>query len=162
LNFISSEMAEVHNASHDKDWSVSRSNLGAMNLNAIEIGETWQALQELKAYARRRPDFPRLSIVPDLDSPEALRIYYREPLTFVGGRNCTDPWTMMMIKTDGTVIPAHGRCYDFPLGNVKETPLSELWNNGRFQTFRQTLKSAGGAMPACARCCGVINKRLRS
>ena len=69
---------------------------------------------------------------------------------------------MMMIRTDGTVIPAHGRCYNFPVGNVTERPLPELWNNTRFRTFRQTLREAGGTLPACARCCGVIGKPGRA
>mgnify|MGYP001301817469 CR=1 FL=1 len=54
----------------------------------------------------------------------------------------------MMVKTDGIVIPAHGRCYDFPVGNLTDTPLEELWNNARFLEFRKLLKHAGGTLPA--------------
>jgi hypothetical protein len=63
-----------------------------------------------------------------------------------------------MVKTDGTVIPAHGRCYNVPVGNLTERPLADVWNGARFQAFRKTLRDAGGTLPACARCCGVIGK----
>jgi MoaA/NifB/PqqE/SkfB family radical SAM enzyme len=158
LNFISAEMAAAHNARYNGELAVSRSNLGTMDLQAIDIAAMWRALQDLKAYARFKPDFPSLSIVPDFLSLQELQVHYRNPRVFVGGRNCTDPWTMLLIKTDGAVIPAHGRCYNFPIGNVTETPLPELWNNARFRAFRKILKDAGGSLPACARCCGVIGK----
>jgi Fe-coproporphyrin III synthase len=158
LNFISDEMARVHNASYGADLPVARANLGTMDLHTIDVEAMTQALLDLKAYASARPGFPRLTIVPDVISPARLETYYRDPLTFIGGRNCTDPWRLVMIKTDGTANPAHGRCFDVPVGNVKQTPLPELWNHGRFRAFRQSLKAAGGTLPACARCCGVIGK----
>lgn len=158
LNFITEEMAAAHNAQHGGEYHMARSNLGTMDLATIDLAAMWQALQELKVYAAARPDFPRLTIVPDVASPQDLHIFYRQPLTFIGGRNCTDPWRMLMIKTDGTVIPAHSRCYNIPLGTLQETPLPELWNHARARAFRQTLTAAGGTLPACARCCGVIGK----
>ena len=56
------------------------------------------------------------------------------------------------------MIPAQNRCYNFPIGNIQTTPLSDLWNHERFRGFRQTLQRAGGTLPACARCCGIIGK----
>ena len=160
LNFITAEMAEAHNALYGGELEVARSNLGTMDLDAINVPAMWQALAELKAYARSQPGFPPLTIVPDFRSPEGIEIFYRQPLAFISGRNCTDPWRMLLVKTDGTVIPAHGRCYNFPVGNVAETALPELWNSARIRGFRQTLKEAGGTLPACSRCCGVIGKPI--
>ena len=134
------------------------SNLGTMNLETIDLEAMGQALRDLKAYARARPRFPSLTIVPDVSMGADLEIYYQQPLRFIGGRKCTDPWRMMMIRTEGTVIPAHGRCYNVPIGNVTEMPLKELWDTARFRAFRKTLQEAGGTLPACARCCGVIGK----
>lgn len=156
VNFISDVMAARHNASHHGEWAMARSNLGAMDLAAIDLDAMWAALQELKRYGRER--MLRVTIVPDLEEPEELAVYYRQPLRFIGGLTCTDPWRMMMIKTDGTVIPAHGRCYNVPVGNLTESSLAAIWNGARFQTFRRTLRDAGGSLPACARCCGVIGK----
>ena len=158
LNFITEEMAAAHNAQIDGAWAMTRSNIGTMNLDAIDLEALWRALAAVKTHASTQPAFPPLAIVPDLASVADLEIYYRQPLRFVGGRHCTDPWRMMMIRTDGTVIPAHGRCYDIPAGSVTETPLPKLWDNARFRAFRRTLQDAGGTLPACARCCGVIGK----
>jgi Fe-coproporphyrin III synthase len=164
LNFISDRMAEVHNAQYDGDLSVVRSNLGDIQPEEMPVAILWEELQRVKAYARDRSAdparrFPRVSITPDVTDVDLLDTYYREHLTFVGGRNCTDPWKLMMIKTDGTVIPAHGRCYNFPVGNVTEQTLPDIWNGARFLQLRSTLREAGGTLPACARCCGVIGKK---
>jgi hypothetical protein len=132
LNFISDDMAARHNAFHHGEWAMARSNLGAMDLAAIDLDAMWHALQELKLYGKER--MLSLTIVPDLDSPEELEVYYRQPLRFVGGLACTDPWRMI------------------------ERSLADIWNGARFQRFRRTLRDAGGTLPACARCCGVIGK----
>jgi MoaA/NifB/PqqE/SkfB family radical SAM enzyme len=159
LNFITEGMARAHNARYGGDLAVVPSSLGTMDPADFETGAIWAELERVRAYARSRGRaFPALTIIPDFAGREGLDTFYREPLTFVGGRHCTDPWKMMMIKTDGAVIPSHGRCYNFPVGNIQTSPLPDLWNNDRFRTFRQTLRQAGGTLPACARCCGVIGK----
>lgn len=158
LNFITSEMAENHNRSHNGQLRVVRSNLGDIDPAGIDVSSLWESIQELKAYLRTRKNL-QWSIVPDFEERIDLETYYREPLSFVGGRTCTDPWQMMMIQTDGTVIPAHGRCYHVPMGRATETPLQEIWNGDRYLEFRDTLRRAGGTLPACSRCCGVTGKR---
>ena len=158
LNFISEEMATVHNAGAGAELPVCRSNLGTMDLETIDLNAMGEALRALKALMHSRPDLPPIQIVPDLNTLEELQTYYLDPLTFIGGRRCTDPWQMMMIRTDGSVIPAHGRCYDYPIDNVHEAPLYTLWNHERFRTFRKLLQAEGGTLQACARCCGVIGK----
>ena len=159
LNFITDGMAQVHNSRYGSDLPVARSNLGVMDPAAFDTGAIWAELQRVHAYVRSRGDaFPRVMISPDFTSQEGVDMLYHEPLTFVSGPRCTDPWRMMMIRTDGSVIPAQNRCYNFPIGNIQTTSLSDLWNNDRFRSFRQTLHRAGGTLPACSRCCGVLSK----
>jgi MoaA/NifB/PqqE/SkfB family radical SAM enzyme len=159
LNFISEEMATIHNARYGGDLRVVRSNLGDIAPEQIPVDALWDEIERVKAHARERASkCPPLDIVPDPSDQSVLRRYYQNHQEFVGGRNCTDPWKLMMIKTDGTVIPAHGRCYNFPVGNVNEQSLPDIWNSARFVEFRHTLKNSGGSLPACARCCGVIGK----
>jgi MoaA/NifB/PqqE/SkfB family radical SAM enzyme len=169
LNFITAEMADVHNAQVEgelrelPDLRVVRSNLGDIAPEQMPVEVLWAELERVRAYARAQgPAFPPLHMVPDAPGPALLERFYREPLAFVGGRQCSDPWKLMMVKTDGTVIPAHGRCYNFPVGNVTEQPLATIWNGPRFVSFRQALQGAGGTLPACARCCGVIGKPAKS
>ncbi len=159
LNFITDGMAQAHNARYGADLPVTRSNLGAMDPATFDTGAIWAELQRVRAYVRSRgPALPRVTISPDFTSREGIDALYHEPLTPVTGPRCTDPWNMMMIRTDGSVIPAQNRCYNFPIGNIQTTPLSDLWNHERFRGFRQTLQRAGGTLPACARCCGVLSK----
>ena len=151
-------MAAAHNRRHP-ELGVAPSNQGPMDLLALDAGVLWREIQEIKSWARA-PGHPPVTVVPDLATPDAVAGYYRRPSDFVGGRRCSDPWRMMMVKTDGTVIPAHGRCYDVPVGNVERQTLSEIWNAPRFRDFRVTLREAGGSLTACARCCGVIGKSV--
>ncbi len=159
-NFVTAEMAAAHNAAFGAPYQVAVSNVGPMDLAGIDVGALWDALTEAKAWARARS--MRLTVVPDAPTPRALETYYREPAAFVGGRRCSDPWRMLMVRTDGAVVPAHGRCYDVPLGNVADTPLASLWNAEPARRFRRDLRAAGGTLPACARCCGVIGKPIAS
>ena len=54
----------------------------------------------------------------------------------------------MMIKSNGDVIPAHGRCFNLPVGNLYEQNLQEIWNSGSYGKFRRDLVEAGGLFPA--------------
>jgi len=154
-------MAEVHNAAYSGDLRVAVSSLAAIEPERMPVDRLFEELQRVKQYACSRASGTwRLHLAPDVDDPAVLRTFYHDHLAFVGGRGCTDPWKMMMIKTDGAVIPSHGRCYDFPVGNVTDQALRDIWNGSRFVEFRQTLRRAGGSLPACARCCGVIGKPI--
>ena len=61
-----------------------------------------------------------------------------------------------MIDSDGEAIPVHGRCFRFPVGNIREQSLASLWNHGQLAKLRRTLQRAGGLLPACSRCCSGI------
>lgn len=159
LNFITDDMARVHNATYGSDLAVTRSNLGVMDPAAFDTGAIWAELQRVRSYVRSRGDaLPPVTISPDFASREGVDTLYHDPLTLVSGPRCTDPWNIMMIRTDGAVIPGQSRCYNFPIGNIQTTSLSDLWNNDRLRAFRQTLHRAGGTLPACSRCCGVLSK----
>ena len=61
-----------------------------------------------------------------------------------------------MIKSDGTAIPAHGRCYNLTVGNIYEENLTTIWNSPVLGAFRKDLMKAGGLLPACSRCCSAF------
>jgi hypothetical protein len=62
-----------------------------------------------------------------------------------------------MVKSNGEVIAAHGRCYDLRVGSLYEERLSAIWNSARFREFRRLLRQEGGLLPACLRCCGAMS-----
>jgi hypothetical protein len=158
LNFVSDGMARAHNAVHDGPLTVTRSSLGAMDPSRFDPEVIWSELQLVREEARSWPD-TRLTLTPDFVDVGEVALYYREPERFVGTRTCRDPWRMAMVRSDGTLLPAHGRCYHVPLGNVAQASLVDLWNGPALRGFRGTLQAAGGSLPACARCCGVIGRR---
>jgi MoaA/NifB/PqqE/SkfB family radical SAM enzyme len=163
LNFITARMAEAHNARHGDGLGghlrVVRSNLGDIDPAAIDTRALARELERAhELVSKRRRELPKVTFVPDDSRPDALAAFYQDELRFVGGRSCTDPWSMMMVRTDGSVIPAHGRCYPVPVGSINDEGLQQIWNGASFRAFRRTLLDAGGSLPACARCCGVIGK----
>lgn len=159
LSFITPEMADVHNATHSGDFHVERSSIGDMDLSVIDPAELAEEIASAKELAAQQDPPLNLTFHPDLSTTEQLEQYYHRPEEYVGGSHCTDPFKMMMINTDGSVIPAHSRCYNYPVGNVRELSLAQIWNNARYTAFRQILYQAGGTLPACTRCCGVIGKK---
>ena len=159
LSFITPEMADAHNATHDGDFHVARSSIGDMDLSVIDPADLAEEIASAKKFAAEQEPPLNVTFHPDLSTSEQLEQYYHRPDEYVGGRRCTDPFKMMMINTDGTVIPAHSRCYNYPVGNVREVSLVKLWNNARYTAFRRILFQAGGTLPACTRCCGVIGKQ---
>ncbi len=162
LSFITSEMADAHNALYSGELGgelgVSRSCIGDIDLASIVPTVLAREIAAAKEFAAMQDPPLHLTFHPELKSAEELDIYYRQPEQYIGGRRCSDPFKMMMVKTDGTVIPAHSRCYNYPLGKVPEASLTQIWNNARYTAFRRLLHEAGGSLPACTRCCGVIAK----
>jgi MoaA/NifB/PqqE/SkfB family radical SAM enzyme len=160
LSFITPEMADTHNALYTGDLHVGRSCIGEMDLSVIDPVVLADEIASAKEFASQQKPHLNLTFHPDLNTPEELDLYYHHPEEYVGGRRCTDPFKMMMVNTDGLVIPAHSRCYNYPVGNMRDTSLAQIWNNARYTAFRQVLYQAGGTLPACTRCCGVIGKKL--
>ncbi|HUP27930.1 MAG TPA: radical SAM protein [Chloroflexia bacterium] len=156
LSFITDRSASMHNAIYTGEYSVAHSCLGEMDLGSIDLEVLGREIASVKELGSRIEQ--PVTFHPDLTTPEQLVRYYREPESYIGGKRCTDPFKMMMVKTDGSVIPAHSRCYNYPLGQVQDAPLTRIWNNARYVAFRSLLHDAGGSLPACTRCCGVVGK----
>lgn len=61
---------------------------------------------------------------------------------------CRVPWVDMCILSNGDVIP----CLSLKVGNVKDQPLSAVWNGEAFRGFRRRLRRQG-VFNACQACC---------
>ena len=44
---------------------------------------------------------------------------------------------------------------DFITGNIEENSITEIWNNEKYQKFRNVLKDEK-LLPICSRCCGLM------
>jgi MoaA/NifB/PqqE/SkfB family radical SAM enzyme len=150
-NFTTAAMAAAHNAVHGGTYPATESNLGPLDPAAYDLPALAAAVVRVRAL---RPPF-RVTFSPEIDGLDALRRFYLEPGTF-WGRLCNDAARALMVKSDGRVIPAHGRCYDVTVGNLREDSLADVWNSPGIADFRRTLVREGGLLPACARCCSAF------
>jgi len=146
--FNTDEQAKVHNAIFGSKYFATSSNTDELNFNAYNLPLLFE---EINAIKRMKFSFP-VRFQPEINSLAQLQNYYHHPeIKF--GKLCTDAFNHLMIKSDGTVIPAHSRCYNIKAGNIYEQSLKEIWNAEVVQSLRKDLLKAGGLFPSCTRCC---------
>lgn len=150
-NFITEELAEIHNKRFKNDFNATFSNVEEVNFDAYNLQ---QLRVELEAISDQKYPF-ETSITPNISNQEDLNRYYFEPTKKVG-KSCFDVFNNLMIKSDGSVIPAHGRCYNVSVGNIYDADLPTIWNSNGMKKIRKTLLKEGGLMPACQRCCSAV------
>lgn len=151
LNFTSKETADFHNSMFGALYPATISNTEQINIDKIDLNIMLEEITEIK-----KTKYPfDVTFSPDINDIVKLKIFYHEPGKLVG-KICNDVFRNIMIKSDGTVIPAHGRCYNLTVGNIYEQSLKQIWNSGILSKFRKELINAGGLFPACARCCSAF------
>jgi len=150
-NFITEQLASKHNAIFGDKYHATTSNIEEVNFDAYDLKALEQELNEILSTTYKYPT----SISPHVHTEEGLNDYYFQPEKKVG-KACLDVFNNLMIKSDGTVIPAHGRCYNLPVGNMYESSLKSIWNSNEIQGLRKSLILNGGLLPACNRCCSAV------
>ena len=149
--FADPQMAVLHNQMWGSKYPATDSNLDEIDLKNMNLPSL---LEEINAI--QREDYPfNIYFSPNLTNIESLTKYYHKPQEFIGKR-CGAVFSSIMIKSDGSVIPAHGRCYNLTIGNLYEQPLKEIWNSQVIQRFRKDLLKAGGLFPGSSRCCSAF------
>ena len=103
---------------------------------AVELGEITRTMYPFEVI-----------IQPHRTSLADVITYYKHPETYVG-RRCNDVNRILMIDSDGEAIPVHGRCFRFPIANVRDHSLSHIWNHEKLSHLRKTLRQAGGSVSA--------------
>jgi len=150
-NFTPQHIAEHHNEIFGNLYPATASNTTETNLETLDINRLWDEIEEIK---KTTWNFP-VAFYPELPSRQKLEQYYLHPEQLIGKR-CMDIFSNIMIKSNGDVIPAHGRCYNLKIGNLYDSDLRELWNSAIVSEFRATLTHKGGLLPACSRCCSAF------
>ncbi len=105
--------------------------------------------RELKAVKNKTWPFP-VNFYPNLDEQE-LNLFYESPRRDFRNE-CFSRWLRADVLPDGTVSP----CLGLDVGNVRQKPLSEIWNGPAFRRFRAEL-ARRGLFPGCSRCCGLFS-----
>lgn len=148
-NFVTPAMAQQHNALYGATYPATASNSFEADPTTIDVARLADELADIKAST-----WPfSVTIQPDRTSEADLDIYYHHPTQLVG-RRCHDAFRILMVDADGESVPVHGRCFRFPIANVRDAGLEGIWKHSSIEALRTALNDAGGLLPACSRCCG--------
>lgn len=150
--FTENHIAEAHNSKYGEVYPATISNVQELDFSKMDLKKLLSNIQTIK---KERYPF-RVFFSPEITTAEALDTYYFHPETILG-KHCHDVFSNMMIKSDGSVIPSHGRCYNLTVGNIYEDSLATIWNSQIFNKFRKDIMQAGGYFDACSRCCSGFN-----
>jgi len=66
------------------------------------------------------------------------------------GYTCYTPWSKTYVSPYGQVYA----CHQYEVGNLREKPLKNIWNNAQYRRFRLALKQRD-VFPICAACCEI-------
>lgn len=148
LNFITAEMAKLHNILFPK-YKATMSSVTYLDPRSVKPAILLEQIRLVQN------NYPNVKFTPNLNSIKEIHIYYHEHNRFVPGYSkCKAVWRVAQVAADGFLFGST-RCFDFPLGNIYKGFL-KTWNGEIMRRFRRDLIDAGGAFPACARCCGVF------
>lgn len=88
---------------------------------------------------------------PKTIEEENIRAYFNRDIEAMTDKRdrCFFPWIYMEVAASGDVTPCH-IYYDYPIGNVNETPILDIWGGDRLKTYRNQLKK--GLFPICTSC----------
>ncbi len=150
-NFTLEDIANTHNNIWSESYPATVSNIEEVNVDNFNLDVLWDEMQEIK-----KSEYPfAILFSPEVKSKEKLIEFYHQPQKLIGKR-CDDVFENIMIKSDGSVIPSHGRCYNLTLGNIHKESLKEIWHSHTLKKLRTDLHSSGGLFPACSRCCSAF------
>ena len=150
-NFTTQNVADAHNLIWNTKYPATASNIEEININNYNLDLLWEEIQEIKNI---KVNFP-INFSPEIITKEKLQEFYIKPEKKIG-KICNDVFSNIMIKSDGSVIPSHGRCYNLTIGNINNKSLKDIWNSSVLKQFRSDLITQGGLLPACSRCCSAF------
>jgi Fe-coproporphyrin III synthase len=150
-NFTPQTVADRHNLLWGQKYAATASNVELTNIDQYDLSLLWDEIQSIKELSFSFP----IGFSPEISSKEKLIEFYHKPEKKIG-KLCNDVFSTLMIKSDGSAIPAHGRCYNLTIGNIYTQTLKEIWQADPLQQFRADLIKNGGLLPACSRCCSAF------
>lgn len=150
-NFTPDFIVVNHNKIYGDKYPATISNTEQIEISKMNLNILLDEIREIK-----KTDYPFvLTFSPEIRSEIELDIFYNHPEKLIG-KICNDVYRNIMVKSDGSVIPSHGRCYNLNIGNIYNNSLKEIWNSKVVSEFRKDLMNAGGLLPACSRCCSAF------
>ncbi len=150
-NFTPPDIAAFHNKTWEHLYPATDSNVDETNMDNMDLDILWEEIRDIESDSFPFP----VTFSPNINSKEQLLTFYNNPEKQIG-KKCNDIFNNIMIKSDGSVIPAHGRCYNLDIGNIYEENIKDIWHSSILSKFRTDLQKAGGLLPACSRCCSIV------
>lgn len=132
------------------EWSSNRD----LSMKGLDQGAVMASLGRV----RRRLD--KAGIYSNLASVEKHGLFEHDLPTL-----CFAPWEMLFINSRGEALACCilASFYENLLGNVRDTPLTELWFGEKMEAFRASIRE-GNYYPGCRRCLpefvDIFNERL--
>ena len=120
------------------------------DLKAIDPDRLHEQVNEVKRRAHELGVVARF--LPDLSRDEIQLQYEDDEYSYVN--KCFHPWMALRVNPYGLVYPCS---MNVEMGNVREEPLTTIWNGPKYIEFRKQLKQEG-LFPKCAKCCVLTNK----
>jgi len=156
LNFqhqwtITQRMVDDHNAIHGAYHTMSAEGLGVAKPEPVDLEKMVDTVRRIRERAKGSTH-PIITFHPELSDDE-IRQWYADPHNWVQRKPATCAWINTEILPNGNVEP----CFNYKVGNVAETPLSEMWNSNTYREFRQRLAEAED-FPMCVRCCAFFRR----
>jgi len=150
--FTENEVAQIHNTKYGDIYQATISNVQELDFTKMDLKKLLENIQTIK-----KQSYPfEVFFSPEMASEKELELYYFQPEKILG-KHCHDVFSNMMIKSNGSVIPSHGRCFNLTVGNLYEDSLENIWNSATFSKLRTDIMKAGGYFDACSRCCSGFN-----
>ena len=150
--FNSQKSADIHNAGKwGEIYPSFDSNVDELDFSKMDFDIL---LSEIKSIQSEKKPF-NVYFSPEINDKEGLETYYLKPEKIIG-KHCEAVFNSIMVKSDGSVIPAHGRCYNLTIGNLNSQNLKEIWASQVLKKLRGDLHEAGGLFQGCSRCCSAF------
>jgi len=140
--FLSQPLLDAHNNQWGDCIPIDPEEVGSTNTTGVDTEALWTEMQ----CVLREAELP-VGFYPELNKEE-LHTYYNEPERVIRPRTPGCAWLQTSIFPNGDVAP----CFNHIVGNIRETPFMEIWNNEPFRAHRMRL-AQHGPYPVCARCC---------
>jgi radical SAM protein with 4Fe4S-binding SPASM domain len=89
---------------------------------------------------------------PKTVDPDNYRAYFEKRIEDLIDRRdrCMFPWIYLEVASNGDATPCH-TFYDYPIGNINEIPVLDIWRGERLGNMRNALRTHG-LFPACSAC----------
>ncbi len=146
LTFLTTDDFEAHrvNFNNFSPQDNFKSLVLVKDFKNADFQDLTKKIEAVKKYARSQK--VRIFFKPDLSKKE-LQGWFKQGFRFI--RRCIYPWNVMRVSPYGDVYPC--AAFYIKMGNIRQTPVGELWNNRKFRDFRKLLRGRN-QLSGCNRC----------